>query len=162
LEIEKLKVQLARLRRMQFGQASERLCREIEQLELRLEELETVEAEATNAASDIGAAAPDREKCKPKRLPLPEHLPRHEVAHAAILDRRHYLAILARKTGALTNGAPFPDRELPPALAGLRRSSGPGTKPTGSSCAPRPRRRPARRNLRLAWAKQPASRTGPG
>ena len=37
-EIEKLKVQLARLRRMQFGQSSERLSREIEQLELRLEE----------------------------------------------------------------------------------------------------------------------------
>ena len=32
LEIEKLKVQLARLRRMQFGQSSERLTREIEQL----------------------------------------------------------------------------------------------------------------------------------
>lgn len=51
LEIDKLEVQLARLRRMQFGQPSERLTREIEQLELRLEDLETVEAEATSASA---------------------------------------------------------------------------------------------------------------
>src|SRR5215207_6449803 len=83
LEIEKLKVQLARLRRMQFGQSSERLTREIEQLELKLEELEAVEAEATSAAADVGVAPPAREKRKPKRRPLPDHLPRHEVVHAA-------------------------------------------------------------------------------
>lgn len=83
LEIEKLKVQLARLRRMQFGQSSERLTREIEQLELKLEELEAVEAEATSAAAEAGAAPPAREKRSPKRRPLPDHLPRHEVVHAA-------------------------------------------------------------------------------
>ena len=83
LEIEKLKVQLARLRRMQFGQSSERLSREIEQLELRLEELETVEAEATSASADAGVPPPAREKRRPKRLPLPDHLPRHDVVHAA-------------------------------------------------------------------------------
>lgn len=48
LEIEKLKIQIARLRRMQFGHSSEKLSHEIEQLELRLEELEMVEA-ANNA-----------------------------------------------------------------------------------------------------------------
>jgi transposase len=53
LEIEKLKLQLARLRRMQFGRSSEKIAREIEQLELRLEDLE---AEAT--ASTEAAAAP--------------------------------------------------------------------------------------------------------
>ena len=41
LEIEKLKFQIAKLRRMQFGRSSERITRQIEQLELRLEELET-------------------------------------------------------------------------------------------------------------------------
>ena len=41
LEIEKLKLQIAKLRRMQFGRSSERISRQIEQLELRLEELET-------------------------------------------------------------------------------------------------------------------------
>ena len=45
LEIEKLKFQIAKLRRMQFGRSSERISRQIEQLEFRLEELETGEAE---------------------------------------------------------------------------------------------------------------------
>src|SRR5271170_8516524 len=45
LEIEKLKFQIAKLLRMQFGRSSERIAREIAQLELRLEELETGEAE---------------------------------------------------------------------------------------------------------------------
>jgi hypothetical protein len=36
LEIEKLKLQIAKLRRMQFGRSSERITRQIEQLELRL------------------------------------------------------------------------------------------------------------------------------
>jgi transposase len=79
LEIEKLKVQIAKLRRMQFGRSSERITRQIEQLELQLEELETgaaedaVQAEAENSH----AAAPER--AKPKRKPLPDHLPRQEV-----------------------------------------------------------------------------------
>jgi hypothetical protein len=46
LEIEKLKAQLGRLRRQSFDAASERMAREIEQLELRLEEAETAQAEA--------------------------------------------------------------------------------------------------------------------
>ncbi len=33
----------------------------------------------------------------------------------------HYVPALARKPGALRNGAPFKDWELPPALAGVRR-----------------------------------------
>ena len=45
LEIEKLKFQIAKLRRMQFGRSSERITRQIEQLEFQLEELETGEAE---------------------------------------------------------------------------------------------------------------------
>src|SRR3974390_2411830 len=52
LEIEKLKLQLARLRRMQFGRSSEKIVRTIEQLELRLEELE---AETPTAVSDASA-----------------------------------------------------------------------------------------------------------
>lgn len=49
LEFEKLKVQIASLRRVQFGRSSERFAHEINQLELRLEELEM--AEALNAAA---------------------------------------------------------------------------------------------------------------
>src|SRR6516165_8614497 len=44
LEIEKPKFQLAKLRRMQFGRSSERVTRQIEQLELRLEELHFLDA----------------------------------------------------------------------------------------------------------------------
>ena len=85
LEIEKLKLQIAKLRRMQFGRSSERISRQIEQLELRLEELETGEAEAAaKAEAEADTAepvAPLRERSKPKRKPLPDHLPRQEVVH---------------------------------------------------------------------------------
>jgi transposase len=81
LEIEKLKFQIAKLRRMQFGRSSERITRQIEQLELRLEELEAGEAEVV-AKVDAEVLEPVlREKAKPKRQPLPEHLPRQEVTH---------------------------------------------------------------------------------
>ena len=81
LEIEKLKFQLAKLRRMQFGRSSERITRQIEQLELRLEELEAGEAEAVAEADAAVPEPPIREKAKPKRQKLPEHLPRQEVTH---------------------------------------------------------------------------------
>lgn len=88
LEVEKLKLQIARLRRMQFGRSSEKIARTIEQLELRLEELEA----ETPAASDDASAAngepsspieqsspPDRKKSA--RRALPAHLPCREVVH---------------------------------------------------------------------------------
>ena len=59
LEIEKLKFQIAKLRRMQFGRSSERISRQIEQLELRLEELETGEAEDTRPRRSRGSACTD-------------------------------------------------------------------------------------------------------
>jgi transposase len=43
-----------------------------------------------------------------------------------IYDPWHYLPVLAKKPGALRNGAPFQDWELPPALAQLRRKLGRG------------------------------------
>ena len=43
-EIEQLKLLIAKLRRMQFGRSSEKLDRQIEQLELRLEALQQNEA----------------------------------------------------------------------------------------------------------------------
>lgn len=83
LEIEKLKFQIAKLRRMQFGRSSERISRQIEQLELRLEELETAEAAdaAPAESADAAVPVPERERARPKRKPLPEHLPRQEVVH---------------------------------------------------------------------------------
>jgi transposase len=85
LEIEKLRFQIAKLRRMQFGRSSERINRQIAQLELRLEELETGAAEDLAKAEAEAEASeplpPSRERGKPKRKPLPEHLPRRDVVH---------------------------------------------------------------------------------
>src|SRR5580693_3154230 len=81
LEIEKLKLQIAKLRRMQFGRSSERITRQIEQLELRLEELQAGEAEVAAKADAAEPVGPIRERRKPKRQPLPDHLPRQEVVH---------------------------------------------------------------------------------
>ena len=75
------KFQIAKLRRMQFGRSSERISRQIEQLELRLEELETEAAEDAAKAEAADPAAPVRVRNRPKRKPLPEHLPRQEVVH---------------------------------------------------------------------------------
>ncbi|MCW3604421.1 transposase, partial [Burkholderia cenocepacia] len=50
-EIEHLKLTIAKLRRMQFGRKSEKIEREIEQLELRLEDLQADEGAAGVAQS---------------------------------------------------------------------------------------------------------------
>lgn len=77
LQIEQLKLELSKLRRMQFGRSSEQLDEKIAQLELTLEELEAREAALPPAVS---AALPER--VKPVRRPLPEALPRETVVHS--------------------------------------------------------------------------------
>src|SRR5438270_157432 len=76
-EIARLKFQLARYRRAEFGRSSEQLAREAEQLELALEALESDQAERLATASPAVAAAVETavEAHKPARRPLPEHLP---------------------------------------------------------------------------------------
>src|SRR6201987_354497 len=81
LEIEKLEFQIAKLRRMQFGRSSERRPRQMKQLELRLEELEAGEAEEITKAATEDRPLPIREGDRPKRKPLPNHLPRQETGH---------------------------------------------------------------------------------
>ncbi len=54
-----------------------------------------------------------------------EH-PRHFGRNRTIYDPWHYLPVLAKKPGALRNGAPFQGWELPPALTRLRRKLGTG------------------------------------
>ena len=49
-EIEHLKLLIAELQRMQFGRKSEKLDQQIEQLELRLEELQSHPADNANQA----------------------------------------------------------------------------------------------------------------
>jgi transposase len=94
-EIARLKFQLARYRgpsahgldpwRAEFGRSSEKLAREVEQLELALEALETNQAERLATASPAVAAAVETaaEAQKPARRPLPQHLPREDLRHPA-------------------------------------------------------------------------------
>ena len=86
LEIEKLKFQIAKLRRMQFGRSSERITRQIDQLALRLEELETGEAEDIAKAVAEDPPQPMRQRERPKRKPFPDHLPRQEIVHQPEAD----------------------------------------------------------------------------
>ena len=78
-----LRLQLARLRRERFGRSSERLDRDIAQLELTLEELEAEQGTTLPAApmddGDVGAVT----SARPARRPLPDHLPRETIVHPA-------------------------------------------------------------------------------
>lgn len=79
LYIEKLKLQLARLRRFQFGRSSEKLALKIEQLELLIEELKI--------PSPAAGISPSSEKSRPARRPLPELPPRDAVIYAPACNR---------------------------------------------------------------------------
>lgn len=83
LEIEKLKMQLAQLRRERYGRSSEQLDGEIEQLELQLEELEGAAAPVAQTPPDDEPASAEAGKGTPRRAKLPEHLPREPVVHEA-------------------------------------------------------------------------------
>jgi transposase len=79
--IAKLKFQLARYRRAEFGRSSEKVAREAEQLELAIETLETDQAERLAIAAPVVETAVEAHK--PARRPLPEDLPRESVRHPA-------------------------------------------------------------------------------
>lgn len=91
LTIEKLKAQIARLRREKFGASSERIERTLAQLELALEEAEEAKAKAIASAppsSEPEVASPEAQPAKAaqpekkKRRTLPPALPRRDVVHA--------------------------------------------------------------------------------
>jgi transposase len=88
LQIEHLKAQLAVLRRARFGRSSEKLDREIEQLELLLGELEEGVAESSARAAQAETKSPaTAARARPTdrkaggRKPLPAHLPRERITH---------------------------------------------------------------------------------
>lgn len=77
-EIERLVLLVEKLQRMLFGAKSEKVLRQIDQLELQLEELQAaraIEESRTVAPAERPVAA------KPFRRPLPEHLPREVHTH---------------------------------------------------------------------------------
>src|ERR1700757_3157206 len=84
MEIEHLKLLLSQLRRMQFGPKSEKLQRQIEQLELRLEDLQqaqTAEQTTPSVARPANEPAQPTTPAKPARRPLPEPPPRQTQTH---------------------------------------------------------------------------------
>jgi transposase len=83
LTIEKLKLEIARLRRMQFGRRSERHDERVEQLELIVEELETTLATTSTMPTTAPTTTPPAATTAPVRRPLPPHLPRENWVHGA-------------------------------------------------------------------------------
>jgi len=85
LEIERVKLLLAKARREQYGQSSERGRRLVEQLELRLEELEETAAAVMVAAATATPPIEVRSfrRRMPARRPLPESLPRRRIVYPA-------------------------------------------------------------------------------
>ena len=82
--IAHLKLQIARLKRDQYGPSSERSARLVDQLELQLEEIEASACEddllAEMAAQKTTHVAGFTRR-KPARKPFPEHLPRERILH---------------------------------------------------------------------------------
>ncbi|QGY01856.1 hypothetical protein MMSR116_08160 [Methylobacterium mesophilicum SR1.6/6] len=78
--IEKLRGELARLKRAQFGVPSEKLQARVEQFELTIEALEVDESERL-AAVPVVAEAVEAASRGPERRSLPDHLLRETVAH---------------------------------------------------------------------------------
>jgi transposase len=82
-EIERLKLEIKKAKREQYGQSSERGARLIDQLELQLEELEASATEdevaADLAALKLDPDKPPRQRRHPVKKPFPAHLPRERV-----------------------------------------------------------------------------------
>jgi transposase len=77
LELEKLRFQIAYLKRMKYGRSSEQLDRELVQMQLSIEDLE-----ASLAAKPLEVRpVPKEPPAKPARRPLPAELPREEILH---------------------------------------------------------------------------------
>src|SRR3984957_8594278 len=87
LLIEKLRTQLSILRRARFGRSSEKLDREIEQLELLLGDIEESDAERQGRQQgfDGEASTPSSPAAKKPsvRAPLPDHLSLETIVHEA-------------------------------------------------------------------------------
>lgn len=77
LELEKLRFQIAVLKRERYGRSSEQLDQQLTQMQLSIEDLETSLAEPP-----AEARPPIKEPVeKPARRALPPHLPREEIVH---------------------------------------------------------------------------------
>jgi transposase len=86
LEIERLKLMLAKARREQFEQFSERGKLLVEQLELAIEDLEETQAEQETKAEIATPVAAQEKRARNPRLsrrPLPDNLPVERIVEPA-------------------------------------------------------------------------------
>lgn len=94
LQVQKLQLRIDRLLRKQFGQSSERFNEELQGLLFSSEDLEIgiaynqavldAAAEAAAKAAGIeGSRKPRSDKDKPRRKPIPDDLPTHDVYYPA-------------------------------------------------------------------------------
>src|SRR6185436_2580415 len=108
LEIERLKLMLAKARREQFGQSSERSKLLVEQLELAIEDLEETQAEQEASAEIAAPEAAKQKRAQNPRLPrrpLPDNLPVERIVELAPCacgkcgsERLHKLGEVVSKT----------------------------------------------------------------
>jgi transposase len=77
LELEKLRFEIACLKRQRYGRSSEQLDRELTQMQLSIEDLEASLAQKPEPLRPPPKELPER----PARRALPEHLPREEIVH---------------------------------------------------------------------------------
>jgi hypothetical protein len=85
--ISHLKLEIEKLRRQLYGTRSEHKARLLDQMELRLEDLEAAATEDELAAEKAAArtkTVPSFERKRPSRKPFPDHLPRERVVIPAL------------------------------------------------------------------------------
>lgn len=78
LKVEKLRFEIARLKRERYGRSSEQMDTKLDQLELTIEDLEASQA----ALPESLRPPPPPPGEKPVRRALPKDLPREEIVHA--------------------------------------------------------------------------------
>jgi len=77
IELEKLRFEIACLKRLKYGRSSEQLDAKITQMQLTLEDLEASLAETPEQVRPV----PKEAAVKPVRRALPAHLPRQDIVH---------------------------------------------------------------------------------
>jgi transposase len=85
--ISHLKLEIEKLRRQLYGTRSEHKARLLDQMELRLEELEAAATEDELTAEKAAVrtkTVPSFERKRPSRKPFPDHLPRERVVIPAL------------------------------------------------------------------------------
>ena len=138
LEIERLKLQLAKARRETYGQSSERSKLLVEQLELAIEDLEETQAEEETKAE---ISAPETGKAPQRRAPrgprkLPDNLPVERVVEPA-----RAFAVDAAARGCASSARSCPRRSNASRGAGRSSSGCARSSPAGTATASPSRRR---------------------